>query len=89
VQDTFHAKWMEIHPVTSIAIIPWPKHRDSGLPYRQSWVAMRSYVHVEYKCLELVISVKTFKTKLAEKRRQEYTDGIARKIGIGVVRVKV
>ena len=22
VQDTFHAKWMEIHPVTSIAIIP-------------------------------------------------------------------
>lgn len=22
VQDTFHAKWMEIHPVTSIAVIP-------------------------------------------------------------------
>ena len=38
---------------------------------------------------ELVISVKTFKTKLAEKRRQEYTGGIARKIGIGLVRVKV
>jgi len=50
---------------------------------------MSSYVHVEYKCLELVISVKTFKTRLAEKRRQEYTDGIARKIGIGVVRVTV
>jgi hypothetical protein len=22
VQDTFHAKWMEIHPVTSIAVVP-------------------------------------------------------------------
>ncbi len=22
VQDTFHAKWMEIHPVTSITVIP-------------------------------------------------------------------
>ena len=22
VQDTFHAKWMEIHPVTSITVVP-------------------------------------------------------------------
>jgi hypothetical protein len=22
VQDTFHAKWMEIHPVTSVTVIP-------------------------------------------------------------------
>jgi hypothetical protein len=22
VQDTFHAHWMEIHPVTSITVIP-------------------------------------------------------------------
>jgi len=24
VQDTFHQKWMEIHPVTSITVIPGP-----------------------------------------------------------------
>jgi len=29
VQDTFHAQWMEIHPVTSITVVPWWKARLS------------------------------------------------------------
>jgi len=42
----------------------------------------------EYKGLELVILSKPFKTKaLAEKARLKYPDRVARKIGIGVVRV--
>jgi hypothetical protein len=42
----------------------------------------------EYQGLELVIFSKPFKTKrLAEKERQKYPDRVARKIGIGVVRV--
>jgi hypothetical protein len=42
----------------------------------------------EYKGLELVILSKPFKTKeLAEKARQKYPERVARRIGIGVVRV--
>jgi len=42
----------------------------------------------EYEGLDLVILSKPFKTKeLAEKARLKYPDRIARKIGIGVVRV--
>jgi len=47
------------------------------------------WVLFEYKCLELVILSKPFKTKeLAEKARQKYPEQRARKIGIGVVRAK-
>jgi hypothetical protein len=49
----------------------------------------RAMAALEYKGLELVILSRPFKTKeLAEKAHQKYPDGIARKIGIGVVRVK-
>ena len=42
----------------------------------------------EYNGLELVISSKPFKAKkLAQKARLKYSDRVARKIGIGVVRV--
>ena len=42
----------------------------------------------EYNGLELGILSKPFKTKaLAEKARLKYPDSVARKIGIGVVRV--
>ena len=42
----------------------------------------------EYQGLELVILSKPFETKkLAEKARLKYLDRVARKIGIGVVRV--
>jgi hypothetical protein len=42
----------------------------------------------EYQGLELVILAKPFKTKkLAEKARLKYPGRVARKIGIGVVRV--
>ncbi len=44
----------------------------------------------EYKGSELVILSKPFKTKkLAEKARLKYPDRERRKVGIGVVRVKV
>jgi hypothetical protein len=42
----------------------------------------------EYKGRELVILSKPFNTKeLAEKARQKYPEGRARKIGVGIVRV--
>ena len=44
----------------------------------------------EYKGIELVILSKPFKTKkLAEKARLKYPDRERRKVGIGVLRVKV
>ncbi len=44
----------------------------------------------EYQGLELVILSKPFKTKkLAEKARLKYPDRVARKIGIGLVRVPI
>ena len=44
----------------------------------------------EYKGLELVILSKGFETKtLAAKARLKYSDRVRRKIGIGVIRVKV
>jgi len=42
----------------------------------------------EYQGLDLVVLSKPFKTKaLAEKARLKYPDSVARKIGIGVVRL--
>jgi len=44
----------------------------------------------EYQALELVILSKPFQTKeLAEKARLKYPDRVARKIGIGLVRVPI
>jgi hypothetical protein len=48
VQDTFHAKWMEIHPATSITVVPqtikttgydsfpvcWPRHMSGNPTYQ-------------------------------------------------------
>jgi len=54
---------------------------------------MKSFVRwmlFEYQGLELVILSKPFKTKkLAEKARLKYPDRVARKIGIGLVRVPI
>ena len=48
------------------------------------------WVLFEYKGVELVILSKPFRTKkLAEKARLKYPDRERRKVGIGVVRVKV
>jgi hypothetical protein len=44
----------------------------------------------EYQGRKLAILSKGFKTKkLAEKARQKYPDRVARKIGIGLVRVPI